>query len=179
MRDKISALAVPPGNSLTDRPKKWAWEQPPQFTDPEEAIDYITDSIEATPAKDDLLKLLFAGITVEELVNQVAFKGFMAGSFTPDVAELIKPAIGIFLYGLAVEEGFEPQMFVDEKADEGALDDETFFQIMKARNPNLFSAMNEEFNRMQRMQMEEATQVADINIEPAGPSFLNVQKDEE
>lgn len=179
MRDKISALAAPPGNSLTDRPKKWAWEQPPQFTNPDKAIDHITDSIEYTPAKDDLLKMMFAGITVEELVDQISFKGFMSGSFTPDVAELIKPAIGIFLYGLAVEEGFEPQMFVDESEDKGRVTDETFFQIMKARNPGLFSAMSEELNRMERMQLEEAKEIADVQITPAAPSFLNVEKEDE
>ena len=123
--------------------------------------------------------MMFAGITVEELVDQIAFKGFMSGAFTPDVAELIKPAIGIFLYGLAVEEGFEPQMFVDESEDEGQLTDETFFQIMKARNPSLFSAMNEELNRMERMQLEEAKEMADAPITPVAPSFLNVQKDDE
>ena len=122
---------------------------------------------------------MFAGITVEELVDQISFKGFMSGSFTPDVAELIKPAIGIFLYGLAVEEGFEPQMFVDESEDKGRVTDETFFQIMKARNPGLFSAMSEELNRMERMQLEEAKEIADVQIAPAAPSFLNVEKEDE
>ena len=57
MRDIITALAVPPGNSLTDEPGKWAWERPPQFSNPDDAIDYITDSVSEGPAKTDMLKL--------------------------------------------------------------------------------------------------------------------------
>ena len=101
MLDKITALAAPPGNSLTGPPGKWAWEQPARFPNPDDAIDFITDTISNGPAREDMLKLMMAGITIEELTEQVAFKGFMSGAYTPDVAEVIKPAVGIFLYAWA------------------------------------------------------------------------------
>ena len=150
MMDKISALAVPPGNSLTDAPGKWPWERPARFSNPDDVIDYTVDSISNGPVRDDMIKMMLAGITVEELVEQITFKGFMAGAFTPDVAELIKPAIGIFLADMAIQEGFEPQMFVDEGPIEGSVSDEAFFKIMKEKNPELFRTMLEETNRMQR-----------------------------
>ena len=150
MMDKLSALAVPPGNSLTDTPGKWPWERPARFANPDDAIDFATDSIASGPARDDMLKMMLAGIPVEELVEQIAFKGFMAGAFTPDVAELIKPARAIFLADMAVQEGFEPQMFVDEGPIEGSVSDAAFFEIMKQRNPKLFATMVEEGNRLQR-----------------------------
>jgi hypothetical protein len=150
MMDKISALAVPPGNSLTDAPGKWPWERPARFSNPDDVIDYTVDSISNGPVRDDMIKMMLAGITVEELVEQITFKGFMAGAFTPDVAELVKPAIGIFLADMAIQEGFEPQMFVDEGPIEGSVSDEAFFKIMKEKNPELFRTMLEETNRMQR-----------------------------
>lgn len=150
MMDKISALAVPPGNSLTDAPGKWPWERPARFSNPDDVIDYTVDSISNGPVRDDMIKMMLAGITVEELVEQITFKGFMAGAFTPDVAELVKPAIGIFLADMAIQEGFEPQMFVDEGPIEGSVSDEAFFKIMKEKNPELFGTMLEETNRMQR-----------------------------
>jgi len=150
MMDKISALAVPPGNSLTDAPGKWPWERPARFSNPDDVIDYTVDSISNGPVRDDMIKMMLAGITVEELVEQITFKGFMAGAFTPDVAELVKPAIGIFLADMAIQEGFEPQMFVDEGPIEGNVSDEAFFKIMKEKNPELFRTMLEETNRMQR-----------------------------
>ena len=151
MQDKITALAAPPGNSLTGPPGKWAWEQPARFSNPDDAIAHITESIGNGPARNDMLKLMLAGITVEELVDQVAFKGFMAGAFTPDVAELIKPAIGVFLYAMGIQEGIPVQMFVDEEESQGNVDDVAFYNIIKSRNPQLFMAMNEERNRMTRM----------------------------
>ncbi len=150
MQEVISALAVPPGNSLTDEPGRWPWESPPQFPDPDDAIDYVVENIGDGPAREDMLKMMLAGITVEELVTQISFKGFAAGAFTPDVAELIKPAIGIFLVSMAQEEGFEPTMFVDTGKQEGEMSDETFFEILKERNPQMFSGMVEELNKMQR-----------------------------
>ena len=108
MMEKITALAVPPGNSLTDEPGKWPWEQPPRFTDPDDVIDYTIETISNGPAREDMLKMMLAGITVEELVNQITFKGFVAGAFSPDVAELIKPGLAIFLSDMALQEGFEP-----------------------------------------------------------------------
>jgi len=158
MLDKITALAAPPGNSLTGPPGKWAWEQPARFPNPDDAIDFITDTISNGPAREDMLKLMMAGITIEELTEQVAFKGFMSGAYTPDVAEVIKPAVGIFLYDLALTEGFEPSMFVDEMTPKGEVSDDTFYDIVKTRNPQLYVAMNEERNRMQRMGEESSVQ---------------------
>ena len=168
MQDKITALAAPPGNSLTGPPGKWAWEQPARFANPDDAIDHVTESIGNGPARGDMLKLMLAGITVEELVDQVAFKGFMAGAFTPDVAELIKPAVGVFLYDMAVQEGFEPVMFVQEEEDpEGNVKEGAFFNIMQQRNPELYSAMEEERNRKLRMNYEEENNFR-IDVSPQG-----------
>lgn len=159
MMDKITALAVPPGNSLTDAPGKWQWEQPAQFPNPDDAIDHALEMMSNGPTRDDMLKLMLAGITVEELVDQLAFKGFMAGAVTPDVAEIMKPALGIALVDMALQEGFEPQMFVDAKVSEGEVEDATFFNIAKDRNPELYKAMNEKINEDMRMAAEEKTSV--------------------
>ena len=183
MMDKITALAAPPGNSLTDAPGKWPWEQPPRFTDPDDVIDFTIDTIMGGPIKDDLLKLMMAGITVEELVTQISFKGFLEGQFTPDVAELIKPAIGIFLVDLALQTGFEPKMFVDSAPVEGDVTDENFFEILKENNPKLFAGMVEEMNKEQRESVNRANKVAAVlregamkDIQKRQKSFLGVEE---
>jgi len=168
--DKISALAAPPGHSLTDEPGKWSWERPPQYANPDEALDFVLDKLEEPTRRKDLMRMMVAGITIQELVAQIAFKGFMRGYYTPDVAELIKPSIAIYLYREALEEGFEPRMMVDEKEEngikEGEVDDVSFFRIMKERNPELFKAMNEQINEEERMEIERMDQRANQAVQP-------------
>ena len=115
MLDKIKALSAPPGHSLTGPPGKWAWEKPPRFTNPDDAIDFIVEKLETNTGQEDMLKLMTAGVTIQELVNQLSFKGFMKGTFNPDVAELIKPAIAMYLLQLGVQNGISPRLFIKDQ----------------------------------------------------------------
>ena len=151
MLDKIQALSAPPGHSLTNDPGKWAWEQPPRFTDPNQAIDFIVDKFQDSNNEEDMLRLMAAGITIEEIVAQVSFKGFMQGAFNPDVAELIKPAVAMYLFKLGVDNGIMPTMFIPSQQDEPEVNDERFFSILKERNPEVFSIMNERANEAVRL----------------------------
>lgn len=168
--DKITPLAAPPGHSLTGEPGRWPWEQPPRYTDPNEVIDHVVNRLESSGDKDDLIKMMLAGVTVEELVSQISFKGFMAGAFTPDVAELIKPALAIYLVGAAEEAGVDAELFLNKPEDkESDLTDRRLFEIMKQRNPILYADMIEEMNKTQRMgSRPQATEQP-----PVQPSFLN------
>ena len=65
--DKITPLAAPPGHSLTGEPGRWPWERR-RFVDPNQAIDYIIERLETGGGKEDLAKMMLAGVTVEELV---------------------------------------------------------------------------------------------------------------
>ena len=159
MFDKIKAMSAPPGHSLTGAPGKWAWEHPPRFSDPNDAIDFITDKLDERIPQEDMLKMMTAGITIEEIVNQISFKGFMQGQFNPDVAELIKPALAMFLMKLSIDNGFTPRLFIDEDPQPEVSDDR-FFSIMKERNPELFNAMNEAINKGVRLEEQAAVNEA-------------------
>jgi len=150
--NKVEALSAPPGHSLTDPPGKWAWEQPPQFSDPNQAVDFVIDKMQTKNTEEDLLKMMAAGITIEELVGQVAFKGFTQGMYTPDVAELIKAPIGVYLMKLAIDNDIDPELTVPNKErDEGQVKDETFFEVLQERNPSMYTAMLETMNEQSRM----------------------------
>ena len=108
-------------------------------------------------------------------MDQITFKGFVEGAITPDVAELIKPAIGIFLYGMGIEEGFEPQMLVDESPPTGQVTDAVFFDTLKARNPDMYRVMMEEINKQERMIADPKPVM--VAVKPAvPPSFMDVQE---
>lgn len=179
--DKIQALSGPPGHSLTDTPNKWAWDKPSEFSNPDDALDYVIEGLEKAGTKRDLTRMMAAGVSIEELVTQIGFKGFMEGFYTPDVAELIKPSIAIYLMGLADDNGFTPVVFTGGNDDaneyEGQVDDQTFYSIMKERNPEMFAAVLEEANEDERMRAylrqraEESFSTPEIE---SSQSFLDV-----
>ena len=178
--DKIAALSAPPGHSLTDTPNKWQWEQPPEFSDPNDAVDFVLDGLEKPNTRKDITRMMAAGITIEELVNQIGLKGFMQGYYSPDVAELIKPSIAIYLMGVADDAGFTPAVSGEGESDgepQGEVDDQTFFEILKDRNPEMFAAMMEQENEDQRLaeyiKMQSLEEESTPPIE-ASQSFLDV-----
>jgi hypothetical protein len=188
MRDKITPLSGPPGHSLTDTPRKWAWDKPPVYSDPDEAVDFVLDSLETESRKNDMIKLMLAGISIEEIVTQIGFKGFMEGYYTPDVAELIKPPISLYLLGVADDAGFKPIFYAGDPEGKrpDSVSDETFFGIMKQRNPELFAAMIEKANEEERMVELAKTDIIQSNIDMAmreqqieNESFIGVPVEQE
>ena len=149
--NKIEALAAPPGHSLTDPMGKWAWEQPAQFPDPNDAVDFVLDKMDRENTRNDILKMMAAGITIEEIVGQVSFKGFMKGMYTPDVAELIKPSIAVYLMKLAVDNNIDAALTIPNEEEEEQMTDDTFFDVIKQRNPSMYAKMVEVANEQERM----------------------------
>ena len=76
------AASAPPGIGMTQPKGQWQWEQPPLITDPNQAIDATIDQFE--PAKENLVKLMVAGVSVEEIVNTTVFNAFTEGKYSPD-----------------------------------------------------------------------------------------------
>ena len=131
--DAMTALGAIPGTGMNDPKGKWAWEQPPKITDPDEAVDAVMDLFEEEPNKTNVLKLMVAGVSIEELVNITVFNAFSEGAFTPDVAEIIKPALVVGLVQLAGEQNVPFRMFSDPVENQ-EMDDKEVFRIMKERN---------------------------------------------
>ena len=78
-------------------------------------------------------------------------QGFMQGMYTPDVAELIKPSVGIYLMKLATDNNIDYEITVPREDEGEQMSDDTFFEIIQERNPEMFKAMVETENEMTRM----------------------------
>lgn len=173
--DKNSSFnQAPPGHSLADTPGKWAWERPPEFSGPNEAMDALIDSIERPEVQESYVQLLAAGVSIEEIVNVVAKMGFIEGKFTVDVAEIIKPNLAIYLMGLAVEAGIDSVTKVFATPDgmprtNYGMDDVQLLQIMKDRNPEMHRQIVTE---MPRREQEQAVRQMQLQQE----SFLGMDE---
>ena len=140
------ATAIP-GSSLTDDNSKWNWGSPPKQVDPEVVLDKAIDFLETPANKEELYKLLVAGISIEVLVEGYMIQGFQEGKFTPDVGLLLKPQLAMYIVGMAEEDRIPYRLFENkDELEKGKTSDAEFFQLMKANNPTMFSYMKEILN---------------------------------
>ena len=164
---------APAGFSLTQPKGKWAWDNPARFADPEEALDYVLTQATKPKTEQRYLKLMLAGITVEEIVNSLAIGGFMSGTFSVDVAELIKGPLAIHFMGLAAENRIPVRVVstADGMPDESdGLDDTTILNIMRQKNPEVYRQVIARNNQA----MEELTMREMDQQQIANGSFLGV-----
>ena len=103
-----------PGQSLTDDPRNSQVEQSPHIVDPEQAVEEILSVFNDEEIKNDMLATMASGFPVEAIVKSFVVGGVAEGKFNPDVAEIIKPVIALFLIKMALEEGIPVVPFVDE-----------------------------------------------------------------
>lgn len=137
---------APPGYSLTQSPKKWPWEQPPRFSRPDQAVDFIIDNLEKEDTEQHYVEIMFAGISIEEIVNGLVSAGFGQGLFTPDVAEIIKAPLAFYLMGVANKYEVPAKVFKTRDGGPPRLKqnkDSTLLNIMRVRNPEVYKAMFE------------------------------------
>ena len=139
--------APPPGHSLTQDNSRWAWGQAPKNADPDVALDEVVERLSKPKTKQEMMKLLIVGISVEVIVEGIIVQGFQDGSFSLDTGLLMKPALGILIADMAEEEGIPYRLFEkDDPESKDTMDDETFLRMMKDNNPQMFSYIQESVN---------------------------------
>lgn len=142
---------APPGHSLTQDNSRWPWGKPPRDADPEVALTRALDGLEKPSVKEEMMKLLMVGVSVEVLVEGFLLQGFQEGKFTPDVAVLIKPVLGLMIAEMAEDENIPFRMFENNNAaEQGTMDDQTFFRMMRQNNPRMFEYIREKVNQQIR-----------------------------
>tara|TARA_E500000318_G_C3561354_1_gene213595 strand:- start:394 stop:960 length:567 start_codon:yes stop_codon:yes gene_type:complete len=164
-----------PGWSLTQPPGKWPWEQPPRSVDPDDVVENLITRMQEPRVEENYVKMMFAGVSVEEIVHSLSVAGFMNGEFSPDVAEIIKAPIGIYLMGLATDYNVPVKVFADEMAirqEQEGIDDGTLLEIMRRRNPEFADFVENEFEN------PEALRQAELQ-EKMSQGFMAVEPDPE
>jgi hypothetical protein len=163
---------APPGHSLTQDNSRWPWGKPPRDADPEVALKRALDGLEEPSVKEEMMKLLVVGVSVEVLVEGFLLQGFQEGKFTPDVALLMKPVLGLMIAEMAEDENIPFRLFENDDAmDEGKMDDRTFLSMMKNNNPRMFDFIREKVNATIR----EGTRPA----APREENFLDMKENQE
>lgn len=172
-----------PGWSLTQPPGKWPWEQPPRSVDPDEVVDKLITRMQDPQVEENYVKLMFAGVSIEEIVHSVSVAGFMNGEFSPDVAEMIKPPIGIYLMGVATDYNVPVKVFADEislRREQEGMDDGTLLEIMRTRNPEFADFVDTKFENpeaVRQVERQEKMSQGFMAVEP-DPEMMMPEEDE-
>ena len=171
---KIDSFDMPvPGHSMTDEPKKWPWDKPPEFTDPDEAVEFVADKIQKPEVKENFLRLMVSGISIEQIVNTIALGGFSDGKWSPDIAEVIKPPISVILIDIAVKNKIPVRVFEgnpNELDESRKMSPKNTLAVMKERNP-------EEFKKV----MQSAQYIKDkpsMEEQPQEQGFIDMEQQE-
>ena len=96
-----------PGQSLTDEPNNWPWENPPEMADPEEATKYYINRLANDEVMDDLAVALDGGTPLTPLVKTLITSGTMNGLHSVDVGLIISPVIHSFIKAAMTSYGVE------------------------------------------------------------------------
>ncbi len=109
-----SFLEAPiPGQSLTDEPKNWPWENPPEMVDPDEVTKYYINKLADEEVMDDLSVLFGGNMPVAPFVKTLMTTGVMNGLHSVDVSLIVAPVIHEFIkasmttYGIEVRDDIE------------------------------------------------------------------------
>ena len=120
-----------PGQSLTDEPKNYPWENPPEITDPQEAIAMHMSKFNDPEVIDNMLALLDIGFPVRAMAESILTASVAAGWHSIDVSLIIAPFMHEHIISMANEAGVS---YVEgfEKDEEAAQEKERQFILAKA-----------------------------------------------
>jgi archaellum component FlaD/FlaE len=96
-----------PGQSLTDTPKNYPWERPPEMVDPEEVAMMYLERLNGEETLEAILDALELDMDVKTLTEGVVRVGVAEGLHTIDVGLLVSPVLHEFIVTLADEAGIE------------------------------------------------------------------------
>ena len=123
-----------PGQSLTNDPdQRYAWENPPEFTNFRQALNYITGELLNEDVFVPLMKGVGDGVPITDIALQILQTGFEKGKWNPDLlVMLLEPTI-YTLMAMAEKSNIKYRLNGDEEEDLDT-DDENDIAEMKAAN---------------------------------------------
>tara|TARA_Y100000593_G_C4322090_1_gene344352 strand:- start:9151 stop:9714 length:564 start_codon:yes stop_codon:yes gene_type:complete len=180
VQDEISKTPDPfgaaiPGESLTRQMGQLPYETPPDISDPQQAYIKVLDSILRPQSKTSILYILDAGISCETVVSSIVLKMFTEGMITPDVAEIIKPALVLKLTEVAVDAGINDVNVVNEFPNEDVTASDSL-EMMKAVSPQKYEARLQSISEPEIMSEELMNEDVQFNEQmPSEGSFLDME----
>ena len=159
---EAALMAAVPGQSLTDYPKNYPWERPPEMTDPGDAIKFHIDRISDEDVIDNVLDLLEFGIPAKTLSESMMTAAVGSGIHSIDISLIVEPIVRDFMMkaadmaGVNYKEAFKPnELTLDERA---SLFDEAVTSTPEDKRDKGFEIVKEAAESMKEEPVEETTE---------------------
>ena len=104
-----------PGQSLTSEPKNSPWENPPQFSTPEDALIYHIEKLKDPKKLKSIAGLLTLGLDVVTMTEGLLRNAVIQGRHNIDVSLIIAPIIHEYIVGVADAAGVEYSEGIEEE----------------------------------------------------------------
>ena len=109
--------AAIPGQSLTDEPRNFPWDRPPEIVAPDEEIRYHIDRVSKEDVIDNIFFALEFGVPVKNLTDSLMTGAVAKGIHSIDVSIIAAPIVRKFISKAADTAGIEykEEFEVDDK----------------------------------------------------------------
>lgn len=114
----IEGDAPIPGENFTSDTKNYPWHQPPEFSDVDDALDYLSRKITNFKVANGLLNMAEMGIPLVNITDMIVTSGIGEGKWTPDFALMIAGPLTKMIEVICVGFDVEYRLGIEE--------DETF-----------------------------------------------------
>ena len=106
------------GESLTEDPDETQpYVDKPEFTVPQEAIDYLFDQMTEEEHYTSIMQGILGGTTIMELTRLLLFSGFNEGKWNPDLMMMLIEPTAYLIMGLAERAEIEYEVMEDDEED--------------------------------------------------------------
>jgi len=154
-----------PGQSLTDTPGLRPYEKPPTSADPEQVIDALESSLKEEDSAEEIAELLDIGISVETVCIALMQKCFTEGMCSPDVAELVKPALFMIIVQIGSDKDIMDMVLFNEKFQKEGLSDEKKLRVIQQLHPKKYQKIMDSVRAIEFEEEQFQEHIAKQNLE--------------
>lgn len=142
-----------PGESLTGTPGNKPYEQPPQHTTVDDAMNDILSSLQNKNNVYHFLALLEAGVPMNVIVGTMLQSGFAEGKWQPNLSFMLMAPLSALLIRIAKEAGIKYTPSYSTKRDSSL--DTLYAMIEKKKAKQVPQAEVDKFNEELKEQLDE------------------------
>lgn len=113
---------IPPGNSWTDAPKTWPWQNPPKLVNVDEIAQQYIDRMSSNTMINSMLDVLDTNVPLASMAEAMMLSGVGAGIHTIDAGILVMPVIIEMLKTAAEMHDVKYKMFAEDELEKSEID---------------------------------------------------------